>query len=265
MPSKPLPIIIAIIILLIAAGGLWYVLSRPSVPSEGTATSTPTAFKDVPEKVQDSGQYYDMSGAYPSITPLEASAGAVANAKAVQEMHDFVTSQMTQFKADAGLDHLTPEDIQIQGLSADRKYALALTYTTHSSPSTVTYVYQIYADTLGAHPNGYYHTFTYDLQTGAELSLADIFAGNDYLSILSKESRDRLPAILQQREQANPDLDMLNAGTEPTKDNFQTFYLEGPNLVLIFPPYQIGPYVLGTTELTIPRSEFGTAIIARYR
>jgi len=50
----------------------------------------------------------------------------------------------------------------------------------------------------------------------------------------------------------------MNRGTTPDADNFQNWYVEGTTLVLLFPPYQVGPYSLGVVSVPIPLSELGT-------
>lgn len=266
MEPRPFPLIAAIIILLIAAGGLWYVLTRPTtapLPDDQTATSTETGA--VKQTINDSGQYYDVTVTYPSKTPLAASAGATADAKAVTIMKSFVTQEVANFKEN-NITTLTPEDIQVMGLGGDRKYALGADYTLYTSPTTVSYVYLLYQDTMGAHPNSYYRTFVFNSKTGEGLTLADIFSPTtDYASVLSNQARTRLPAILQQKTGSTPDADMLAAGTSADADNFQNFYLSEKNLVIIFPPYQIAAYAVGTTELSLPLADLGNAIRAEYR
>lgn len=44
----------------------------------------------------------------------------------------------------------------------------------------------------------------------------------------------------------------IDAGTEPTADNFSAFLVRPEGLELIFVPYQIGPWVLGEQRITIP-------------
>ncbi len=261
----PVPIIIAVIILIVAGLGLWYVLTRPApaITPIGESPDAPNALGKA--HITDKGPYYDIDAAYPTGTPLAESASAEADAKAVASMKAFETEAIAQFKEDTGVTSLTAEDIQVQGLSKDRYYALGIDYKTYSSLVTLSFVYLIYADTLGAHPNAYYRTFTYDANTGAELSIDDLFASSDYLAVLSNEARTRLPALLEARLGSSPDPDMLAAGTTPDAANFQTFYLEGPDLVLIFPPYQIAAYAAGTTELRIPRSALGNALKPEFR
>ncbi len=266
MDTRPLPLLIAIVILLLAGGALWFVLTLS--PSEGVsevATSTQNGVTKA--HLEDSGDVYQIDGYYPTETPLLVSAGTSANASAVFTMKTFVETEAARFK-DNSIADLTPDDIRIQELGGDRKYTLEADYDVHLSDATVSYVYHMYADTMGAHPNAYYRTFTFDLATGEELHIGDLFQTTDFLEVLSNESRIRLvPQIAKGYEVPEAELDrsMLDAGTTPFSDNFQNFYFEGNALVLLFPPYQVGPWALGTQEVAIPRSELGNTLKAAYR
>lgn len=267
MEPKPLPIAIAVIVLVVAAGGLWYVLSRPTgnelvnpfPPSQGTL-GEPTE-----QTLKDSGQYYEITAKYPSSAGLTATAGAKEDALAVSSMKFFAEQEAARFK-DTNVSSLTAEDIRIQGLGGDRQYALDIAYKAYRSPVAVSYVYLMYANTMGAHPNTYYRTFVFDAKTGEGLHLDDLFSPTaDYLGVLSVLSREKLAVQMEKAGGVAPDADMLDAGTTPDADNFQNFYLEGADLVLIFPPYQVAPYVYGTQEVRIPRAELGNAFKVEFR
>jgi hypothetical protein len=266
MDTRPLPFLIAIIILLLAGGALWYVLTlSPSEGVPGTATSTPSGA--IKAHVEDSGDVYQIDVYYPTETPLLISAGTSANASAVFAMKTFAETEAVRFK-DNSIADLTPDDIRIQELGGERKYTLEADYDVYTSDVAVSYVYHMYVDTMGAHPNAYYRTFTFDLLTGEELHIGDLFATPDFLEVLSNESRTRLvPQIAKAYEVPEAELDrsMVDAGTTPFSDNFQNFYFEGDALVLLFPPYQVGPWALGTQEVSIPRSDLGNTLELRYR
>lgn len=264
---KSLPLVIAVLVLLLAAGGIWYVLSRPTgnealspsgLPSDGSASGSEGVLKD-------SGQYYEITGRYPASTSLKATAGAKQDALAIGYMKTFVEQEAARFK-DTNVSGLTAEDIQVQELGGDRRYTLDIEYKAYQSPVAVSYVYLMYANTMGAHPNTYYRTFVFDASSGEGLHLDDIFSPTaDYLGVLSMLSREKLAVQMEKAGGVAPDKDMLEAGTTPDADNFQNFYLEGPDLVLIFPPYQVAPYVYGAQEVRIPRTELGNALKAEYR
>lgn len=267
---KPLPILIAVLVLLLAGGALWYILTRPGPDGQPAgATSTPTGtVTDEKQVVSDQGQYHDIKTYYPASTPLKTTAGARADGTAVALMRTFAEQEAARFE-DANISELSAQDIAMFGLGENgRKYTLEADYDLYQSPVTVSYVYHMYADTLGAHPNAYYRTFTFDKNSGEGLLIDDLFASEDYLDVLSNETRTRLRVQMAQAmqvPQSELDTEMLDAGTTPFVDNFGNFYLEGADLIIVFPPYQVGPWALGTQEVRIPRASLGNALVARYR
>ena len=267
MEPKPLPMLVAVLVLIVATGGLWYVLSRPTgnelanpfPPSQGTP-GAPTE-----QTLKDSGQYYEITAKYPASTGLTATAGAKQDALAAGYMKTFVEQEIARFK-DTNVSELTAEDIRIQSLGGERRYTLDIDYETYRSEMTVSFVYRMFADTLGAHPNTYYRTFTYDAKTGEGLALDDLFTPTaDYLGVLSMLSREKLAVQMEKAGGVAPDKDMLEAGTTPDADNFQNFYLDARDLVLLFPPYQVAAYVYGAQEVRILRTELGNALDVEYR
>jgi Protein of unknown function (DUF3298) len=265
MEPKPLPIIIAVLVLIVAIAGLWFVLTREStyVPPEPAPIDGSQGVTK--QEIHDEGEYYEVSGSYPSSAGLTATAGAKEDALAVSYMKLFIEQELERFK-DTNVNELSAQDIEIQGLGGDRRYTLDIDYDFYQSDETVSYVYHMYADTMGAHPNVYYRTFTFDRATGEGLALDDIFSPTaDYLGVLSTLSREKLPLQLEALSGVAPDADMLAAGTTPDADNFQNFYLKGDAVVIIFPPYQIGPWVLGVQEVSLTRAELGSTLKAEYR
>jgi hypothetical protein len=246
-------LLLAIILLVILAiAGAWYLLgSAPAAPSPAPVEEAPGADRTL----MDSGTYYDIEAAYPSDTPIEDPAG---EASALALMDAYVKAEAATFKKDNRVEDLTAEDAALLHLEDGRKYALGIEYETKTGPGTVTYIFSVYYDSLGAHPNAYMRTFTFDLATGAELTIADLFDDPKYLETLSEKSRAILiPQIaeLSELEAEEVDRSMLDPGTEPKATNFQWFYLDAASLVLIFPPYQVGPWVIGTQEARIPKAE----------
>ena len=254
--------LLGLIFIVIAA---WTILRspRPLIPTAQApaATSSPATITAEPVVIQDSSRFYDIVGRYPSATPLAES----ANAAAVAAMRTFVEQEIAQFKRDGNFENLSAEDIAMI-FPDDRKYALDIEYKTYTGPRTVSYVFLIYSNTLGAHPNASYKTFTFDTQTGAQVSLGDLFTpSSDYLNRLAARARSELPVILTQKLQGGePDADMLADGTAPTVENYAWFKIDGTRLVLIFPPYQIGPWAVGTTELPIPLSQISSILEPEY-
>ena len=234
---------------------IWYIALHPAPrapmgTNSGTATTTQKTFAD-------HQPYYTIDAVYPATTPLAVTAGASADELATAAMSDFIATTTTQFKNENNLDHLTANDITVQNLGGDIKYTLDISYDTYASTHTLSYVFKLYEDTLGAHPNGYYKTFTFDSSSGAQLQLADLFTpGSNYLDTLSALTRASLNASLG--EDAIPDF--INPGTTPDAANFQNFALDGVDLVIIFPPYAVGPYSIGPQTVRIPLSQLDTIL-----
>lgn len=102
--------------------------------------------------------------------------------------------------------------------------------------------------TGGAHPIPIVVTTLFDLTRGHAMKLGDMFRkGAPYLSTLSTLSRAYLA-----KQDLGSDADWQKRGTEATEANFQAFYLDGQNLVVVFPPYQVAPYAAGVVEFKIP-------------
>lgn len=245
---------------------VWYMASNPPKPLPIVDAPVPGLQGTADEKltITDTGMYFDAEASYPASTPLLASAGAEANAGAVALMKDFVESEITRFKENNNVESLSGEDIEMFGLNDGRKYALGIDYDVTESPKTVTYVYTNYQDTLGAHPNAYYRTFTFSKETGALVTLDALFTGN-YLDRLSQIARTELPQTISSLTGAPADMEYIESGTMPLADSFQNFALEGDTFVLIFPPYQVGPYALGTQVVEISLSELSDILAAEYK
>jgi hypothetical protein len=257
-------IAIAILIAAFIAIAIWYSIKSPTAlaPTTETASSTlpaATTTPAAPVHISEHATYYDIDLTYPSAAPLPGTANAAAVARMQGAMQDIAT----QFKKDGNFANLTHDDIQMMGLD-QRKEALSSEYTTYTGNRTISYVFTVYEDTLGAHPNAFFTTFTFDTKTGDELSLSDIFASQNYLSVLSTRSRADLPGIIQTMSGAEGDAQYIQMGTEPTTDNFQNFAIDGKTLRLIFSPYQVGPWALGTVTDPIPLSDLSASLKAQY-
>jgi hypothetical protein len=264
-------ILFALFLLVIMLGlGAWYFFARPApklpvVPTSNSPVAGNQAKPDFsanPLHIIEHGQYYDADLQYPSATPLAKSASASADTTAVLAMKTFAQTTLATFKKDGRFDTLTPADAQIQGLDQGQKYAISDGYTPYSGSHTISYVFNIYEDTLGAHPNTYFHTFTFDAQSGQSLALSDLFTpGVDYLTQLSTLSR----AALTKQQGSAADQTSINSGTTPTNDNFQNFAIDGSNLMIVFPPYQVGPYSIGTQTIYIPLSQLKSLLKPEYQ
>ncbi len=252
-----------ILILVVLSFTIWYMATHQAPePFNPNPVAEPAPEAIPPQTFEEHGQYYDIEATYPGETPLKASAGVEADAAALALMEGFVEDTARDFKRQGNFDNLTPEDVQILGLSDTRKESLMISYEEVRSDATVSYAYIIHLDTLGAHPNTFYRTFTFDLATGEELKIEDLFVSRSgYLARLSAIAEFELSKSLG--EFAN--LEYIRQGVAQDPINFQSYVLDGDALVLIFPPYQVAPYAAGTQSVSIPRAQLAEILRPEYR
>ncbi len=205
-------------------------------------------------------EYYKITADYPASAGLSPA----ANAKVVATIEQDLAAQIATFKQDSGLNTMTAQDAQIQGITAERYYALALEYRAVVSSTTVSYAYQVYADTLGAHPNLYYKTFVFDRE-GNLLALKDVLSNNpnwlEELSLLVSQDvvaqlEGRLAESLPAGEEGPGAAGSIFAeGLAPDEENFKNFVIDNDMLVILIPPYQVAAYAVGPFEVRLPLSE----------
>ena len=250
------------LILIVAAiiFGLWASRVHAPAPAQsgdilsGVATSTGL------EHLEDTDLYH-IDITYPAHMPLQAGADAQARATVEQGLADLVA----QFKQDGNFANLTSQDIAYQNITPDHKYALIADYKAFTSTSTAaaSYLFTVYEDTLGAHPNGYFKTFVFD-QNGNQLSLAQVLGNNpNWLEELSLLVSDNVVAQIKQRLGSSlpqgpegPDATgvVYQEGLSPNEDNFSNFVVDGSDLVIEIPPYQVAAYAMGSFEVRVPLS-----------
>ena len=260
-----------ILVLIFVVLAIWYMATHqaPAVFTASIATSTPsgaTAAVSGPQTITDDGQYYQIRAQYPGSTVLAQSANAQADTAAVAQIKAFLQQEAANFKQNGDFANLTAEDAHIQGLDQGRIYSLDAEYKAYQGAHSVSYVYTLESDTLGAHPNEYYKTFTFDTISGQSLAIGDIFQPNsNYLQLLSTRVRADLPSIINNLQAGAADTATINVGTQPIIEDFQSWYIDDANLVIVFAPYQVGPYSIGTVLDTIPLRAFTNVLKPAYR
>lgn len=197
--------------------------------------------------------YYKITATYPASTGLAPAADAAARATIEQGL----AQEIAKFKQDSNLDALTAEDAQIQNISGDHKYTLDMQYKAYTSSTTVSYAYQVYADTLGAHPNGYYLTFVFG-QDGARItSISQLHPANpkwlEHVSALV--TKDVTAQMQKLTAQADVHMDLYPEGLAAKEENFSNFVLDGNDIVILIPPYQVAAYAAGSFEVRIPLAD----------
>lgn len=253
---------VVILAALVLGFTLWYMATHEA-PEPYSAVPEVAAPEPLPPQVvEEHGQYYDIEVSYPAETALKAALGEEADREAIAIMEDFVEETVADFKKQGNFDNLTPEDVQIMGLSEDRKESITIAYKEAWGLHTASYAFTLFVDTLGAHPNTFYRTFTFDLATGDEIGIADLFIPrSDYLKRLSAISQFELAKSVGEFA----DIEYIAQGTGPDALNFQTYVIDADALVLLFPPYQVAPYAAGPQSVAIPLSQVADILKPEYQ
>lgn len=123
-------------------------------------------------------------------------------------------------------------------------------------------VFTISEYTGGAHPNGYFQTYTVDANTGELLTLADIFSDVD-TGLLAVSGLAAQSILNSMGEMA--DAQWVTDGTAPEPVNFQNWALADGVLRVYFPPYQVGPHAMGPQIVDIPLSDLYDLLAPRWQ
>ncbi len=122
----------------------------------------------------------------------------------------------------------------------------------------VSFVINIYYFSGGAHGNEKIYTFNYDLNKEKEIFIEDFLSqSQDGLEKISKISRDK---ISNQLELAGWQKDgaigsMIEEGTKPIVENFQSFNFTKDSLIVYFQKYQVVPGAAGPISVVITKEE----------
>lgn len=130
----------------------------------------------------------------------------------------------------------------------DIKWLLSYKYAfSYNDNGVINLVIDGYSFQGGAHGMPEFRNFLFDVKTGREYELKDLFiTDSGWLESISDyclkelKKRDKLETYWY------PD------GAAPKEKNYKIFCLENKNLVITFPPYQVAPYSEGPLEVKIP-------------
>lgn len=103
--------------------------------------------------------------------------------------------------------------------------------------------------TGGAHEGYHEQGLVFD-KNGIQLELSDIFQG-EYLIMFSDVARQQIGAVFTANGFTDS-FETLNEGTEPTAENFSSFYIHKGLVFLVFSPYQVAPWAMGMQYAVVP-------------
>ena len=135
-----------------------------------------------------------------------------------------------------------------------------------SNSSYISFVLTYGGFTGGAHGYEITASYNYNVKNHKNIELKDLFKmDSNYLTYLSNSSRDYLKkqfAVVTEEDKKNSDPEalkqyvdnitsMIDSGTEPKDENFNTFTFAENKIRIYFAQYQVGPYVIGSPEIEL--------------
>jgi len=126
--------------------------------------------------------------------------------------------------------------------------SLDVTYTLVSQYADIwsfKFYYSFYTNGA-AHPGDFSHTINYDLNTGRELALGDLFLpGSNYL--------DAIKNICINELRKQPYFDSFTtSGADPTVENYRNWNITPLGLMITFDTYQVAPGAAGPQIVQVP-------------
>lgn len=234
--KKTLYILIGLIIIAI---GVYIVLSGTSKTTQKLGFTEAMLEEETPT--------YTVELSYPQTSTTSPRALAETVDSTISQ---FINNTVTDFKRNYASSEVFGSATSTLGSSWD------IQETAHGvQPLTITMV--PYASGA-AHPNPYLRTFNFSLETGEDLSLAELFEDDTApLETIAQIARERAVASEGERGFEFSE-EWLREGTEPVQANYNVFTVGKDALTFYFNPYQIAPYAAGIIEIDVPYSELDT-------
>lgn len=107
-----------------------------------------------------------------------------------------------------------------------------------------------------AHKNRFRIAKNIDTESCLELALSDLFDGDSYIDALNKLLSD---SVGKEPEK------YADIWAKPRISQNQGFYIDGENLVIFYPPYELSYYERGFVEIPVPLEEILTYLKPEYR
>jgi len=237
-------IVATVLILLVLVIGGWYFFVN-----RGPAIVY-TVIENGDRQHKEETDFYTIQINYPNKTPLASRGEWGAENRAQDSIEALLGEEIDAFKKLAD-ENLTDEEKA--RLQTDLiKYSLNIAYRPYSSGEYVSYEFNVFSDTGGAHPNNFYKTLVFDLE-GRVVELQDLFRGGaDYLERIATEAERQVTEQLIQRAGANAATTIMAEGVAARAENFENFVVDSDRLRIFIPPYQAAAYAVGSFEVQIP-------------
>jgi hypothetical protein len=251
MNKKNILIICIFLVLLVGIGFSYYTFNKTVPVVEIKDSLFSTYLKNKSETFTENTDWYEAKIDYP---------------KDNQKVRDQIFEQWNNFVKENKLKDFTDAKAAREALGiqdSEITYAFSAEYKMVSSQNTISYVYDTYTFTGGAHGASNIYPITYNDKL--ELLSVDKLLPDDKLEKVAKlayadilkQKKERLKSSgmsEKEIEKSLKDESWLSEGTSPTRDNYSSVWYDKEDIVINFGQYQVGPYAEGMYEVRIPFS-----------
>jgi hypothetical protein len=219
-----------------------------SAPTSAATSATTPAGRSAPTLRQSpltkasADLDYDVTGAAAQLDGLPAAIGGAVNAALATAAHGIVQG----FEGDLRDFGTVPSTDDVRSFVEVAPTAELLT------PIVASVRYDVLSYVAGAaHPASDIVTATFDLRSGGELVLPNLFdLSKPYLQAVADAASAQLTTQFSQLGADPP----FAEGVAPTLENYAAWWVTADGLGIGFPAGQAGPYALGNQAVTIPWS-----------
>ena len=268
MKKQNLILTILAVVAIVAVGiAVWKIYKPSKVQStnnEDIATSTATTTKEFEEKtISDTNSFYDLGAKYPS-DPLDIN----------NEIENFVNYKIKQKQDEwkiGGEIYNAEQEVAKQFPSREKMtYTYDISYEKYESKDkgTVSYIFNTYEFTGGAHGVSVVNTFTFNKDGKVEIDEILNLANNNNDIKLSKVLAENI--LAKGDDITTKDMLMEGLGLSYLKSdgitldkakcacdgfffgsNFQNFYITNAGITFIFGQYEVAPGAAGNVSVLL--------------
>lgn len=123
----------------------------------------------------------------------------------------------------------------------------------NQNPKWITLAYEEKTFTGGAHPASYKHYSVMDKKTGRKMLLTDFFDSTSIYKLMGLGETE-----FRSAKGINPNQSLEEAGYWFEENRFHlnnNFFLNENGITFYYNIYEVGPYVVGATEITVPANK----------
>jgi hypothetical protein len=211
-----------------------------------------------------SDNFYNIQAEYPQFDDADPAFN--------QKIADLVKGQIENFKKEAkdnfdARNATMPEGEPILQ-EPEQPFDFIATWTQdRSGASYLSFVFDIYYFSGGAHGIDQIFAFNYDLENKKEITISDFLGSAESLDKLSKMAQDQVASQLQSNGMEMDDsmAQMVREGTRSTSENYRNFTFGSDKLTLYFEQYQAAPGAAGTIKIVFSKDDLErNGIVSNY-